>query len=403
MNAAVLTLIAAVFGIPAFALVTLTLAAIVNQLRRARMLPQSLRLPLPPQRLAVIIPAHNESHHLVPTVKNLLEQLKQRDQQDRLIVVADNCSDDTVKHASDAGAIVIERTAVLERGKGYALAFAFDYLSGDPPDVVVVVDADCLVSDGALSALAIACQETGRPAQIPSLMQARESAGLTIRTMEFAMLMKNFVRPLGSSQLGDVCHLMGTGMALPWSLIGTAQVATPNIVEDLMLGTDLASLGYPAVFLPAYVVTSTFMNNPSIVRQQKERWEHGYLQVMLVKLPAMIATAVRRRDWSLAVLALDLSIPPIALYFLMLCAMLFFSGLLACFSACAYDALWTLIGIACCFVSAILLGWWFFGRHILTLSDLLKSPVYAFWKLPIYLAFLFKKYARWNRTERDDH
>jgi cellulose synthase/poly-beta-1,6-N-acetylglucosamine synthase-like glycosyltransferase len=402
MFSAVLTLIAVLVGIPAFALLTLTLAAIVRKYRGALLSQASSEPTLLLPRLAILVPAHNESHHLVPTVKSLFVQLKQRGQGDRLIVIADNCSDDTARQARQAGATVIERIAALKRGKGYALAFGVDYLRPDPPDVVVVVDADCLLSDGALSAIAQVCQETGRPVQMPSLMYATEGAGLTIRTMEFAMLMKNFVRPLGSSQLGDACHLMGTGMALPWALIAKAQLATPHIVEDLMLGIDLASLGYPAVFLPAFPVTSTFMNNPDIVRKQKERWEHGYLQVMLAKLPSMITIAFRRRDLSLAVLALDLSIPPIALYFMVLGTVLIGTGLAACFSAALYDALWTLLGVDVCFAMAIVLGWWFFGRRILTLSDLLKVPLYAIWKLPIYLTFILKKRARWIRTERDD-
>ena len=78
------------------------------------------------------------------------------------------------------------------------------------------------------------------------------------------------------------------------------------------------------------------------------------------------------------------------------------TGLAACFSAALYDALWTLLGVDVCFAMAIVLGWWFFGRRILTLSDLLKVPLYAIWKLPIYLTFILKKRARWIRTERDD-
>jgi glycosyltransferase involved in cell wall biosynthesis len=421
MISPVLTLIALIIGIPAFALLTMTLAAIIHKFSYSPMHhatdaglntlnPQhafqsaatTLQRPLAPSstlRLAILIPAHNESYHLVPTLRNLLAQCRQHD---RLIVIADNCCDDTAFQANQAGAIVLERHSELERGKGYALAFGVDYLRDDPPDVVVIIDADCFVSDGAISALAHRCQETRRPVQIPSLMQGTVGASTTIRIMEFAMLMKNFVRPLGSSRLGKVCHLMGTGMALPWVLISTAQLATPSIVEDMVLGVDLASLGYPAVFLPGFIVSSHFMNNPNVVRLQKKRWEHGYLHIMLVKLPTMIGAAWRRRDLSLAVLALDLSIPPISLYFLILCGLLFCAGFGAWLTPALSVVLWILLSTTCCFVFAILLGWWFFGRHILTVTDLLWAPLYAIWKLPIYIAFLLKKRAHWNRTDRVD-
>ncbi|UUZ49852.1 hypothetical protein LP420_06825 [Massilia sp. B-10] len=40
---------------------------------------------------------------------------------DRLLVVADNCSDDTANQARSLGADVLERTDLVRRGKGYAL------------------------------------------------------------------------------------------------------------------------------------------------------------------------------------------------------------------------------------------------------------------------------------------
>jgi len=422
MISLVLSLIAVMVGIPALALLTLTLAAIVHtfscpalrnvlkvrlsafsqqpETRYAAVTPQRSFAIQTPLRLAILVPAHNESHHLVPTVVNLLAQ---RGQNDRLIVIADNCTDDTAEQARKAGAVVIERCSLLEQGKGYALAFGVDYLRDDPPDVVVVIDADCLVSAGAIAALAQKCQDTDRPVQMPSLMQAQAGASLTIRIMEFAMLMKNFIRPLGSARLGRVCHLMGTGMALPWALVSTARLATPSIVEDMALGVELASVGYPAVFLPEFIVSSQFMNNPEVVRQQKKRWEHGHLQVMLVRLPTMIGAAWQRRDLSLAILALDLSIPPISLYCLMLGGLLLCIGFATWLSPALAVVLWILLSIACCLVLAIFLSWWFFARPILTLGDLLKAPLYALWKLPIYIAFLLKKHARWERTERGDH
>lgn len=63
-------------------------------------------------------------------------------------MVADNCTDDTARLASAAGAEVIERHDALLRGKGYALDFGVRHLAQQPPDVVIVVDADCQVAEG---------------------------------------------------------------------------------------------------------------------------------------------------------------------------------------------------------------------------------------------------------------
>ena len=60
------------------------------------------RLPLATRpRLAVLIPAHNESSSLLPTLASVRAQLMPGD---RLLVVADNCDDDTAHVAETAGA-----------------------------------------------------------------------------------------------------------------------------------------------------------------------------------------------------------------------------------------------------------------------------------------------------------
>ena len=65
------------------------------------------------QPVAVLVPAHNESLGLLPTLANIQAQLLPGD---RLLVVADNCSDDTAAVATAAGAEVVERNDPDETG-----------------------------------------------------------------------------------------------------------------------------------------------------------------------------------------------------------------------------------------------------------------------------------------------
>src|SRR5262249_30591342 len=71
-----------------------------------------------PRRVAVLVPAHNESRALLPTLADINAQLRAAD---RLVVVADNCTDDTAAVAGAAGADVVERLDLVKHGKGYAL------------------------------------------------------------------------------------------------------------------------------------------------------------------------------------------------------------------------------------------------------------------------------------------
>jgi hypothetical protein len=53
------------------------------------------------------------------------------------------------------------------------------------------------------------------------------------------------------------------------------------------------------------------------------------------------------------------------------------------------------------FCLAIGLAWWGFGRHLLSARELTTTPLYALWKLPVYLAYFLKKRSGWVRTKRE--
>ncbi len=381
-------------ALPALSLLILTLAACGN--RR----PDQADVTDPaagPVRVAILVPAHNESVNVLPTIKCLQGQLGPGD---RLLVIADNCDDNTAELARSAGAGVIERHSPGLRGKGYALAFGVDQLRADPPDVVLVVDADCVVSDGAVACIAERCKASAKPVQMLNLMSAGEGAGLKLRVLEFAMVMKNLVRPLGSFRLGGACHLMGTGMALPWALMAQANLATGHITEDMKLGIDLAVAGHAPQFLPQVRVSSAFPADTGVARVQKSRWEHGHLATLTEELPGLAAKAFKSGNPALIVLAMDLLVPPTALYFLLLAITL--TGSLA---AAALFPVWRLAalvagGAALCFCLAIGLAWLGFGRQLLSARELMSTPLYALWKVPVYLAYFLKKRSGWVRTKR---
>ncbi|MEO1431663.1 MAG: glycosyltransferase family 2 protein, partial [Cyanobacteria bacterium J06633_8] len=101
-------------------------------------------------KITVLIPAHNEEISIASTLKTIIPVLKK---QDDVVVVADNCSDKTAEIASSVGATVIERFHSTNKGKGYALDYGLQYMEAEPPDVVIIIDADCKVEQGAIEQL----------------------------------------------------------------------------------------------------------------------------------------------------------------------------------------------------------------------------------------------------------
>ena len=391
------TLIAIVLGIVAVLLVVpvavLALQVVVAFPRRARApLPTSLR-----PRLTVLIPAHNESSGVVPTLRTVLSQLQSGD---RCVVVADNCSDDTASVAASAGAEVLERHDIDRRGKGYALDFGLRFLDADPPDVLVVVDADCLLTDGCLDRIGRLCVATRRPVQALYLMTAPPPAKRATQIAEFAFRVKNHARPLGFLRLGLPCQLMGTGMAFPWSALRAIDLATGHIVEDMKMGLDLTAAGHPPLFCPEALVTSHFPVNEAGTKSQRTRWEHGHLSMIVGTAPRLLWHSLKARDGASLALGLDLLVPPLALLvmvstlFAALCLIFFAVG------GSGWPLLVSTIGLGGLFV-AVTLAWLRYGRDVLPLATLALAPLYALKKIPLYLRFVVSRQAEWVRSKRD--
>ena len=348
-------------------------------------------------RIAVVMPAHDEASIIGETLHSILPQLTVSD---RLLVVEDNCSDDTAIIAAAEGADVIVRTDPTKRGKSYALDFAIRHLELDRPDVVIIIDADCNVATSSVDRLARLCARTARPTQALYLMRAPENARITARIAEFAWTVKNQVRPAGLGRLGLPCQLMGTGMAFPWSCISTATLASGHIVEDLKLGIDLARAGTPPLFCPGALVTSNFPTSSAGIHSQRTRWEHGHLSVILAEAPRMFLDSLVSRNPDLMALAVDLTVPPLALLTLLVGAVWIASAALYVLARARFPIVISSVAGALLALS-VLLSWIGYGRRIISLGELALVGVYVLWKIPLYVRFFVARQLDWVRSKRD--
>jgi len=348
-------------------------------------------------RVAVLVPAHNEASVLGATIEHAKKQLL-RD--DRLVVVADNCTDTTAQIARLAGAEVIERTDDQQRGKGYALNAGVRYLEQSPPEVVIVVDADCQLETSAIDELACAAVGTGRPVQALYLMHMPSQPGPEASVSVFAFLMKNWVRPRAMQRLGLPVLLTGTGMAFPWKIICDAPLASGDIVEDLVLGLELTRRGFGPAFCESAHVWSDLPSNEEAAVVQRTRWEHGYMGSMLSDAPNLLWSGLRQGRIQLFLVGLDMMVPPLGLLVLvsgLACAILF------CIS------LWTgdpspLVMLLCAgavTALAIVLCWSRFASHLIPARVVFTIPGYVLRKFRIYRRFFGQRQSEWVRTQRD--
>ncbi len=360
--------------------------------RRTPVAPAAPRL-----SVAVLIPAHDEEIGLPATLASVRAQVCTGD---RVIVVADNCTDRTAEVARAAGAEVVERHDPDRRGKGFALAAGVQALRADPPPIVVVIDADCELGAGALDALAIQVAQTRRTAQAVYLLNRSERGGAFGAVSAFAFLVKNLVRPLGMDRLGLPVLLTGSGMAFPWEEIARAQLATADIVEDCQLGLDLIHAGRGARLCVAARVRGTLPSDRRAATGQRRRWEHGLLSAMLRRAPRLLLRGVRLASLAPLAAAMDLCVPPLALLTMGLVAGL---GLTAAAAPITQDLGPALVLAATLVLLTLTLGatWARFARRSIPATALLAAPWYMLRKLPIYVGFIARPQRAWVRTQRE--
>lgn len=391
LGVALLLLAALVLAIPLLTLLVQVLAS----LPRAAVEAEEMQGARP--SVAVLVPAHNEEDGIGDTVASIMAQLQSGD---RLVVIADNCSDKTADVAKGRGAEVTIRADTGLRGKGYALDHGFRFLQQTgAPDIVVIVDADCRLEEGCLDRMARRAGRTMRPVQAVYLMKPSRSREGVVSLISFAWKVKNLVRPLGWHRLGFPCQLCGSGMAFPWAVLQSANLASSELAEDVKLGLDLALAGVFPVFCPDARLTSDVVAGPVQDKGQRARWEHGTIDLIVRYLPRLVGKFLRTGDRKLLFVALDIGIPPLALLALGLGGHFLLSAIYLLLAGSALPVAVSLAGI-CIFGVAIGLAWWRHGQDNVSLSWLLWAPIYALSKIPLYVKFLTNRQREWKRADR---
>lgn len=387
----VLSAISWILVIPLFiALSVFSIETILGVLPRKKILLENPQL-----NTIILMPAHNEALNISTTLKNLLPILSDRVQ---LLVVADNCGDSTAARVREMGIGVIERHDSKQRGKGYALAFGQDHLRLNPPECVIVLDADCESDSQSVSDLLTLSVRSGSPVQAQNLVYSERLGGPMVQISNFAFWIKNAVRQRGVSRMGGPALLGGTGMAFPWLLFEQLPLATSSIVEDLGLGIYLTKQGHPPIYLDQALVLSKAADEKETINQ-RSRWEIGFLSVAREYALKSLWEGLLSADRRLFQLGLHLIVPPLALLFgitLLILVLVVPFSIIAENMMPAILLFSSLITASFCVVTA----WIFGGQRYLSGSTLFRIPLYLIWKIPIYIKYIKGEVPEWKRTRR---
>jgi cellulose synthase/poly-beta-1,6-N-acetylglucosamine synthase-like glycosyltransferase len=355
----------------------------------------------PRTRVDVIVPAHDEEAGIAATVESLLATDYPPELR-RVVVVADNCTDATASRAAAAGAHVLERNDPTLRGKGYALAYAFERtLAGNATDAVVVVDADTLVSPNLLRAFDARLQLGARAVQAHYGVANRDDSWRT-RLMHIGFTLFHEVRSRARERLGVSAGLRGNGMAFAVQTLREVPHDAFSIVEDVEYGIRLGLAGHRVWSAGDAEVLGAMVSSERASRSQRSRWEGGRMALARQHAGRLLREGLRRPSLTLLDLAFDVLVPPLS-----------YVGLATLFGAAGAGAAWAL-GYAkwwafapwCVAVAALGLyvvrGIWLARVGIRGVLDLLRAPIYVVWKVALALRPSASQKGQWVRTTREE-
>ncbi len=363
--------------------------------------PRAPVAPSPPAlRFDFVVPAHDEAMGIAQTVRSLCAVDYPRELF-RVVVVADNCSDDTAGRARAAGATVLERQSQALRGKGYALAHAFERCLAGGADAVVVIDADTVVSKNVLSAYA-ARLVNGAVAVQAHYGVRNPDASWRTRLMRIALSMFHQVRGLGRERLGVSAGLRGNGMCFRASLLREVPHDAYSLVEDLEYGIRLGRRGFRVAYAWEAEVLGEMVSGEAASRSQRHRWEHGRAQMLAQHGWPLLRDALAQRSRLLFDLAMDVLVPPLSRVVTLAVVGAGASAALLALTghgrgaSSAYGLARAAIGLY------VFAGWLHSGTGARGLADLAMAPAYVAWKVVLALRQPHgEKRTEWVRTTRE--
>lgn len=352
-----------------------------------------------PGPMVTVVPAHNEAGGIAATLRSLLAA-NPAESGSSVVVVADNCSDNTADIARAEGVRVLERHSETHRGKGYALDFAFRELLPENPEAFIVVDADASVQPGFFRAFREGFDAGADALQCAYLLTEGHTRREAMQELAFSCF--NFSRPLARDGLGLSCGILGNGFGLRASTLSATPYTAASIVEDLEYHLQLVRSGKRVRFLANTVLRSPMPTRHEAAISQRARWEGGRLGIA-ARLGPRMAVEVWNGNWRCLEPLLDLLLLPLGYHVVVLATMLLASSLgseTGLLQSMLGELAWLGVAAVGAHLATAFLSPHIGVRHA---AGLAEAPEYLVWKLRALGAILAgaRSNAAWVRTHRD--
>lgn len=351
------------------------------------------------KKFAIIIPAHNEELIVGELCKNLKLLNYNREFYD-IYFIADNCSDETAHICSDNDFKVLERHDDADKGKGYAIKYAFDNVSLNQYDAVLIIDADTHVDKNILFELSRALTNGENAIQCYIKIPNKDETWFT-ELLSVSRVINGLFYHYPKSLLGLSSYLMGSGICFSTDLIKKKGWTAFSIAEDWEYYAQLLLDGYRIGFAKNAVVYQYESRSLGQATSQRLRWSSGRWKVTKTLGMQLLMAGLKKRSLMLLDASLPLIFPNYSLQINLTVVAMALTFLLPSTSLKVF-----LIVVSICLLAGQLLifvaGAFVAGSLWRTTRAALYIPVFLVWKSVIDILCFTGLYQgkRWVRTRR---
>jgi cellulose synthase/poly-beta-1,6-N-acetylglucosamine synthase-like glycosyltransferase len=227
-------------------------------------------------RLLFLVPAHDEEILLSGCLQTLLAQTGTGTH--TIVVVADNCTDQTADIARSMGVRCLERHDDNHRGKPYALAWALEQMPLEEWDGVVIVDGDTEVDPDFASAMAKAGPLRSRVVQpLNDVSNPTESA---LTRMAAVLSTANHRFAFGLKTRTGLNVPLSAGMCIGTDILRAHGWPAYSICEDWEFYAFLTVRGIRTLSYPEARIRAQEAKSLAQSASQRQRWQVGKLAVL---------------------------------------------------------------------------------------------------------------------------
>lgn len=375
------------------------------------------------ERILVLIPAYNEELSIKRALASLFAMANEsksghKEYAMQVMVIADNCTDDTAALAVEAGAKVVikndfvdetkktsiynvkkdTKDALLNSGKGQALDWFLKKYNDivDTSDYVVIIDADSIVKENFMQSMLNIFQNTS--IQVAQSFYDVLNTHATWRTslLSIALRTLHHTRAKGRVFLGGSSGLKGNGMMFRSSLLQKYGWPAHSIAEDAEFS---AMLAYDTIAVHYVEETAVYGEMPyshKNASNQRARWENGHWLVVKTWLPRFLKQFYTKPTRLGLDSIINCIIPPLSIVVLLQIVNILVMS--TYWHNMQYIASIFLLITASYIVSSLIQT----KAPLLLYMALFFSPVYILWKIWIYMSKIGRNLRVWSPSARKE-